>query len=86
MTSKKSRGMVIIREEECKGCELCVDACPVDVLSLASGLNSRGYHPSVYSGEGCTGCGVCFYVCPEPGAITVYKRYDRMPESTEVPS
>jgi NAD-dependent dihydropyrimidine dehydrogenase PreA subunit len=25
-------------------------------------------------GEGCTGCGICFHACPEPGALTVYKR------------
>ena len=25
-------------------------------------------------GHGCTGCGLCFYVCPEPGAIKVFKR------------
>jgi Fe-S-cluster-containing hydrogenase component 2 len=34
-----------------------------------------GYHPAKYSGEGCTGCGVCFYTCPEPGAITVFKKW-----------
>lgn len=84
MNAKRSRGMVFIREEECKGCELCVDACPVDVLELSSDLNSHGYHPSVYIGEGCTGCGVCFYVCPEPGAITVHKRYQKATETSEV--
>lgn len=72
------KGMVIIGEEECKGCSLCVDACPVDVLYLSDKLNNHGYHPSTYTGEGCTGCGVCFYVCPEPGGITVYKRFDEV--------
>jgi len=76
--------MVIINEEECKGCELCVDACPVDVLALSTRLNNRGYHPSEYAGDGCTGCGVCFYVCPEPGGITVYKRYDLVTAAGEV--
>jgi len=36
-----------------------------------------GFHPARYKGEGCIGCGFCFYVCPEPFAITVYKKgYD----------
>ena len=65
---------VVINEEECKGCALCIEACPVNVLFQQSKLNSMGYHPAGYTGEGCTGCGVCFYACPEPGAITVYKR------------
>ncbi len=65
---------VVINEEECKECGLCIEACPVDVLFRQDKLNSMGYHPTGYVGEGCTGCGICFYVCPEPGAITVYKR------------
>lgn len=70
--AKIDRGRVEILEEECKGCGLCVAACPVHVMRLADYLNSRGYHPAQYLGAGCTGCGVCFYACPEPGAMTVY--------------
>jgi len=65
---------VRVREEECKGCGLCIDACPEKVLFEQNHLNRMGYHPAGYRGEGCTGCGYCFYQCPEPGAITVYKK------------
>jgi 2-oxoglutarate ferredoxin oxidoreductase subunit delta len=67
------RGSVKVSTEECKGCGLCVDACPPKVLELEPGLNGYGVHPAHYKGEGCTGCGICFYCCPEPGAITVYR-------------
>jgi NAD-dependent dihydropyrimidine dehydrogenase PreA subunit len=67
-------GLVVIEPEECKGCGLCIPACPVKVLRLGEGLNAHGYHPAEYNGAGCTGCGICFYVCPEPGAVTVYTR------------
>jgi len=70
--AKIDRGKVEIQEEECKGCGLCVAACPVHVMRLAEYLNSYGYHPAQYLGAGCTGCGICFYACPEPGAMTVY--------------
>ena len=50
-----------------------MDACPPKCLMLLPELNGYGVHPARYTGEGCTGCGVCFYVCPEPGAITVYR-------------
>jgi len=69
----KRRGLVKIREDECKGCGCCVEDCPQGVLELCPGLNRMGYHPSVYKGEGCIACGICFYSCPEPGAITVYQ-------------
>ena len=69
---KESRGLVEFLQEECKGCGLCVEACPPRVIRLAAWLNRYGYHPATYTGEGCTGCGICFFACPEPGAITVY--------------
>ena len=72
--------ITVVSPEHCKGCSLCVAACPKDVLSLQSGFNSRGFHPSKYLGEGCTGCGMCFYACPEPAAITVYKKGAEYPD------
>jgi len=68
------RGQVIIIEDECKGCGLCVTACPVEGLVLARvRLNRIGYHPVEFIDNGCTGCGVCFYACPEPGALRVLR-------------
>jgi 2-oxoglutarate ferredoxin oxidoreductase subunit delta len=68
------KAFIKIEKEQCKGCTLCIEVCPVKVLKISDKFNSRGYHYSEYVGDGCTGCGVCFYACPEPGAITVYKR------------
>ena len=58
------RGSVKIREEECKGCGLCVEACPPHCLELLPGLSAYGVHPAHYTGDGCTGCGICVKVCP----------------------
>lgn len=68
-----ARGYVDVDAEECKGCGLCIEACPPKCLHLAQELSADGVHPAEYSGEKCTGCGICFYCCPEPGAITVYR-------------
>lgn len=68
------RGDVQIAAHLCKGCCLCVAACPPRVLAQSRFLNRQGYYSAAYSGSGCTGCGICFYVCPEPGAITVCVR------------
>lgn len=70
---KPDRGLVKIDPYECKGCGLCVEACPPLVLFLGDKLNSFGYHNALYAGHGCTGCGICYYVCPEPGAIEIYR-------------
>ena len=58
----------------CKGCGICIQACPKDVLEPSGELNSSGYIYTKYKGDGCIGCAMCFYSCPEPGAITVYKK------------
>lgn len=65
---------VTIEPELCKGCGLCIEACPPDVLKFHEKFNNKGYHYAYYIGENCTGCGVCFYACPEPEAIAVYKK------------
>ena len=70
---KTDRGRLDLNSEECKGCGLCVEACPPKVLALAPHLNRCGYHPAMYQGAGCTGCGICFFACPEPGGIVVWR-------------
>lgn len=70
----KSAGRVEIEADLCKGCLLCIEACPPGVLVVAKNLNKMGYRPVEYLGERCTSCGVCYYICPEPGSIRVYKR------------
>ena len=69
----EARGYITVNVDECKGCGLCVEACPVCGMHLSERLNAHGYHFGEYQGHGCTGCGVCFYACPEPGAIAVFK-------------
>lgn len=70
---KRDRGRLRIDTDECKGCGLCIEACPPKVIGLGERLNHYGYRTAVYAGAGCTGCGICFMVCPEPGAITVLR-------------
>ncbi len=40
----KMRGAVVIDTERCKGCDLCVVACPTQTLALSTtAVNHRGY-------------------------------------------
>lgn len=57
----------------CKGCKVCVEACPKHCIVIGSEINKMGYQFARFKNHDCIGCGICFYVCPEPGTITVYK-------------
>jgi NAD-dependent dihydropyrimidine dehydrogenase PreA subunit len=83
---KQDRGLLRIDGEECKGCGLCIEACPPKVIALSERLNHYGYRTAVYAGAGCTGCGICFMVCPEPGAITVLRAVVRRAAAQPSPS
>ncbi len=56
-----------ISELVCKGCGLCVRACPKGVLALSkTKLNAKGYHPAeVVDQAACIGCGSCARTCPD---------------------
>ncbi len=67
-------GRITIDQERCKGCALCLEACPPGVVILADHLNSKGYRPATLHDPNfqCTGCALCAVVCPDV-AITVYR-------------
>ena len=58
----------------CKGCWLCVTACPKGLISLdSSALNAKGYHPAhITDMEKCIACAMCATMCPDV-IITVEK-------------
>jgi len=66
------RGTVKIDVETCKGCELCIEACPQDSLAMSKEINTKGYHYAVLVQDNCTGCVNCALVCPD-AVITVYR-------------
>jgi 2-oxoglutarate ferredoxin oxidoreductase subunit delta len=70
-----AKGLVIINEDRCKGCGLCVEVCPEQVLQLAGGrFNAKGYQPvEKVNPEACTGCAMCATICPDV-VFTVYRR------------
>ena len=62
-----AKGTVTIHEDVCKGCGLCVHACPKGVLAMSKDkLNQKGYNPAeVADAEACIGCAMCAVMCPD---------------------
>jgi len=70
----KMIGAIVVDTERCKGCTLCVDACPQQVIALANRVNRHGYpYVEPVAQEKCVGCASCAIVCPD-GCITVYRK------------
>ena len=55
----------------CKGCGLCVDVCPKNVLDISDTVNTKGYFPTLQARpDDCIFCTTCCIICPDV-AITI---------------
>jgi len=55
---EKPKALAFIREAECIGCTLCIQACPVDCIIGAA----KQMHTVI--ADQCTGCELCLPPCP----------------------
>ncbi len=74
--STKTGNHIVIDVERCKGCYLCITACPHGLIEKSDCLNNAGCYPARPGASAeirCTACGLCWQVCPDV-AIEVYKK------------
>ncbi len=70
----KIKGALQIDKERCKGCGVCITACPLQILELSNEVNGKGYQFAVMvKADQCTGCASCAIICPD-SCITVYRQ------------
>jgi 2-oxoglutarate ferredoxin oxidoreductase subunit delta len=82
---KNVRGTVVIEIESCKGCELCIGACPQESIALSTKINALGYRYAVLAQENCTGCVNCALVCPD-SVIRVYRAGKKSASTAATPA
>lgn len=58
---------VTFATDTCKGCGLCVDACPKGLVQLSKDkINKKGHHPAeITNQDECVGCASCAIMCPD---------------------
>lgn len=58
---------ITFRSDRCKGCGLCVTACPKKLLAMDNEtINAQGHHPAhITDPEACVGCASCALICPD---------------------
>lgn len=57
---------IVIDEERCKGCGICIALCPLKVLIKSDKLSSQGFNlPFPINKDKCSGCKICEYYCPD---------------------
>ncbi|MBN2055839.1 4Fe-4S binding protein [bacterium] len=57
--SKRKRGIITIKTEWCKGCEICVEFCPKNVLAMERAK------AVVRQPDACIACMQCELLCPD---------------------
>ncbi|MCK8824746.1 4Fe-4S binding protein [Fuchsiella alkaliacetigena] len=59
--------------DRCKGCKLCTNVCPQEIIIIEEEANIKGYYPAaVKETEDCIGCAFCALICPDV-VIEVFK-------------
>ncbi|MDR3185735.1 MAG: 4Fe-4S binding protein [Christensenellaceae bacterium] len=64
---------ITINTAQCKGCALCISACPKNIIAIGTESNRGGYFSAeVVQPSSCIGCARCAIMCPDC-CITVMK-------------
>lgn len=71
MARRVKRDIIVIDEEKCDGCGLCIPSCAEGALGIVD--TPRGPRARLVRESACDGLGACLGECPR-GALTVEKR------------
>lgn len=70
-----SMSHIVINENKCKACYLCVKECPKNLIKISEKTNNLGNRIVEFSDPEhvCLGCAMCATRCPDLAITEVYK-------------
>jgi 2-oxoglutarate ferredoxin oxidoreductase subunit delta len=70
--------MIEVKDDWCKGCNICIDRCPVGALEESDRLNKRGIRPPQLKKENeCNYCRYCELICPDLALMVIFDKEDK---------
>lgn len=60
MEAQTAKGRMVINTKWCKGCQICIEFCPKDVLTMTPQGKAQITYP-----EKCSNCKMCELYCPD---------------------
>jgi ferredoxin len=69
---EQTKNKIELNREDCTGCGICLESCRPKALNIGAEQNHYGVYPVQRRDEACEACGTCYYLCPEPGAISLF--------------
>ncbi|MFI3300571.1 MAG: 4Fe-4S binding protein [Candidatus Gastranaerophilales bacterium] len=66
---------IVIDENKCKACYLCIKECPKQLIKISENSNALGANVVEFSDKNneCLGCAMCAMRCPDLAITEVYK-------------
>jgi len=72
--------MIEVKDDWCKGCNICIDRCPVDALEESDKLNRRGIRPPKLKEKNeCNYCRYCELICPDLAITVIPDKEEKKP-------
>lgn len=70
-----SMSHIVIDENKCKACYLCINECPKNLIKISEKTNNLGNRIVEFSDleHECLGCAMCATRCPDLAITEVYK-------------
>ncbi len=73
--------MIEVKDDWCKGCNICIDRCPLDALEVSDILNRKGIRPPRLKKDNeCNYCRLCELICPDFALAVVPDKEEKKEE------